>query len=252
VCSSDLLESQERAKKTGKSSKKGIKKEGYQVVLLGLTNSGKSTLLSRLTNARPRISSNQFTTKEPEIGTLYHNGMKAQIVDLPSIGSEFFDIGIIHTADCILVVITSLSDLEKVNPYLARANGKKIIVISKSDTMSEEQIRKLGETIKSKKLPGIIISSLTNYNLDILKDKIFENTGFIRVYTKEPGKEKSPYPIMLKVGSTIRDVAENIRNGFYKTVSESRVTGPSAKFPNQKLGLSHILKDLDVVEFHTR
>ena len=77
-------EKQEKAKSTGKTTKKSVKKEGYQCVLVGLPNSGKSMLLSKLTNAHPKISQNPFTTKEPELGTMDYEGAKAQIVDLPS------------------------------------------------------------------------------------------------------------------------------------------------------------------------
>jgi ribosome-interacting GTPase 1 len=73
----------------------------------------------------------------------------------------------------------------------------------------------------------------------------------IRVFTKEPGKPRTEDPIVLSKNSTVKDVAEKILKGFSKKVKETRVTGPSSKFPNQKVGLSHILKDLDIVEFHT-
>lgn len=249
---SKLEEGIEKKKKVGKSSKKGIKKEGFQVVLLGLPNSGKSSLLTKLTNARPKISANMFSTTEPEIGALYHKGMKAQIVDLPAIGSPNYDSSIVHTANLVLIIIQSLSDIEKIQSSIARATGKKIFVLSKSDLLLEDQIRKLQETLRSKKIPGVIISSLTGFGIEELKDKIMSNTGMIRVYTKEPGKEKAPNPIMLLPNSTVEDVAEEIRNGFSKQVKEARITGPSSKFPNQKVGLSHKLKDLDIVEFHTR
>lgn len=247
-----LLEKKEKTKKVGKSSKKGIRKEGYQCVILGLTNSGKSSILSKLTNAQPKISQNQFTTKEPEVGAMYHHGIKVQLIENPSIGSENFDVGMIHTADCLLIVIERLSDLERINPLLGRVSGKKVIAINKADLMTDEQIRKLEETIKSKKINGIIISALTDYNLEALKNKITENTGMIRVYTKEPGKERAPNPIMLKPDSTVKEVAESILKGFSLKVRESRVTGPSSKFPNQKVGLNHKLKDQDIVEFYTK
>lgn len=247
-----FLEKKEKSKKVGKSSKKGIKKEGFQVVLVGPTNSGKSFLLAKLTNAKPKVSSNQFTTTEPELGTLYHNGMKAQVVDLPSIGSEYFDLGVIHTADCLLIVIIRLEDLDKVAPYINRATGKKIIVINKTDLLDEEQLRKLEATLRSRKINGLAISTLTNYNIDSLKDKIMQSTDKIRVYTKEPGKPKSENPIMLPKNATVKDVAESILKGFSQKVRETRITGPSSKFPNQTVGLNHELKDQDIVEFHTK
>lgn len=244
-------EKKEKNKKTGKTTRKSIKKEGYQCILIGLPNSGKSSLLAKLTNAKPKISASPFTTKEPGVGTMNYQGIKAQIVDIPSIGSEFFDTGAVHTADCLIIVIEYLQDIEKINPFLTRATGKKIVVFSKSDLLDENQTRKLEETIRSKKIPGILVSSIFNQGIEQLKQKIFEYMEAIRVYTKEPGKPASLDPVTLPKNSTIRDVAESILKGFSKKVKEARVSGPSSKFANQRVGLDHVLKDKDVVEFKT-
>jgi hypothetical protein len=245
-------EKQEKAKSTGKTTRKSVKKEGYQCVLVGLPNSGKSMLLSKLTNAKPQISPNPFTTKEPEIGTMFYQGAKAQIVDIPSIGSEFFDIGIINTADCIIGVAESIDDLQKISQTLAKASGKRIIVINKTDLLSENELRKLNEKIKSKRLNALTISAETNQGIEQLKEKIFVMMDSIRIYTKEPGKQASEDPIVLPKNSTVKDVAESILKGFSQKVKESRVTGPSSKFPNQRVGLDHQLKDKDIVEFKTK
>ncbi len=247
-----LLEKQEKAKSTGKTTLKTIKKEGFQIALVGLANSGKSSLLARITNARPNIDTYPYTTKWPELGTLDYEGVKAQIVDLPSIGSEQFDVGITNNADLVLIVIESLEDLERVSQSLAKAQGKKLIVINKADLLSHDSLRKLGEKIKSKKLNAIIISCVTGHNISSLKERILAQMNVVRVYMKEPNKPHSPFPMVLSAGSTVKDVAEKIRNGFSSKVKETRVTGPSSKFPNQKVGLSHTLKDQDIIEFHTR
>src|SRR3989338_4258812 len=128
-----FLEKKEKSKKVGKSSVKGIRKEGFQVVLLGLPNSGKSCLLSKLTNAHQEISQYPFTTKVPKIGVMDYQGVKAQIVDLPSIGSEFFDIGIVNTADLIIIILNKLEDLDKVKLHISKVCGKLIVVINKAD-----------------------------------------------------------------------------------------------------------------------
>lgn len=247
-----FLEKQEKSKKVGKSSKKGIKKEGYQCVLIGLPNSGKSSLLARLTNAQPKISPNPFTTKEPEIGTLFHGGIKAQIVDIPSIGSELFDSGVVHTADSLIIVITSLSDLQKIEPLLIRARGKRIVTLNKSDLLDDNQKRKLGETLKSRKILGVLTSTITGEGIEDLKNLLTSNMNVIRIYCKEPGKPPTKIPVILPIGSTVKNVAESILKGFSQKVKETRLTGPSSKFSNQKVGLSHQLKDLDIVEFHTK
>jgi len=86
-----LLEKEKLAKK-GKGGGFTIKKEGYsQVVLVGKTNSGKSTLLSRLTNATPFIADYEFTTKMPEVGTMIVNDVSIQVIEIPAITENFME-----------------------------------------------------------------------------------------------------------------------------------------------------------------
>lgn len=246
-----IQEKQEKAKKSGKSSHKTIKKEGFQIVLLGLPSSGKSSLLSTMTNAKSPASPYGFTTKEPIVGTLDYEGIKAQVIDLPSIGSDAFDSGLIHTADLILIVLDKLQDLDKISAIVKRSSGKQLIVITKADLLSDNEIRKLQETIKSRKLPAIVISSYSQFNLPELKEKILSLMNVVRIYFKEPNKPVSKIPMVARSNSTVQQIGEKIYKGFSSKVKETRVTGPSSKFPNQKVGLSHILKDKDIVEFHT-
>src|SRR3989338_5488025 len=69
-----------------------IKKEGAaQIILVGITNSGKSSLLSQLTNSKPEIANYEYTTKQPEIGTMDHHGIKLQIIEFPAIFEDCSD-----------------------------------------------------------------------------------------------------------------------------------------------------------------
>ena len=95
------------------------------------------------------------------------------------------------------------------------------------------------------------MSVKTGKGIEELKEKLFPLFGKIRVYTKEPGKEKTKRPLIFKPGAIIEDVAEKILKGFSKKVKETKIWGPSSKFSGQKVGLKHKLKDLDVVEFKT-
>jgi small GTP-binding protein len=240
----------QKKKKKNTSGKTGIKKEGVQIALVGLTNSGKSSLLSLLTNAKPEISEMHFTTQFPIVGMLNHEGINFQLIDMPAINHETFDLGIANTADILLIMITNLKDLEIVLPSLNKATGRRIIAYNKSDLLSDSEIRKISSTLQSKKMNFCIISCKTQENIEELKKKFVENSGIIRIYTKQPGKPVDEDPTTMKIGSTVDDLAKKIFFSGVK-IKETRVTGPSSKFPNQTVGLKHILKDKDIVEFHT-
>ncbi len=75
---------------SGSKSLKFTKEGSATCVLLGLPNSGKSTFLSKVTNATPKISNYNFTTKVPEIGVMNYNGAKIQIVELPAIVEDSY------------------------------------------------------------------------------------------------------------------------------------------------------------------
>jgi len=240
-----------KQKKSGKSSRTGIKKEDMQAVIVGKTNSGKSSILRILTNSEPQIADYNFTTKNPIIGIMNYETANIQIIEIPAIGSEFYNRGIPYTADTLLILITSLGELKEVLEEL-KSNGKKIIVFNKTDLLTENEKRKIKATLQSKKYNFVLTSAITKEGIEELKNKIFQSFDKIRIYTKEPGKEKSKRPIILEPGATAKEVAEKILKGFSEKVKETKIWGPSSKFPGQKIGLSHKLRDLDVVEFKTR
>lgn len=254
----------EKSKKSGKSSKIGIKKEDMQAALIGKSNSGKSSLLSILTNASPKISNTKFTTISPIIGMSNYQGANIQLIEIPSIDSEYYDRGLANSADTLLIIITNLDQLPEIEKKLEKTKGKRIIVFNKSDILTDTEKRKISATLSSKKYNFVMISSLLDGSAEVagqmadksglndLKNKLLQSFDKIRVYTKEPGKEKSPKPIILEPNSTVKEVAEKILHGFSRNVKETKIWGPSSKFPGQKVGLSHKLKDLDVVEFKTR
>ena len=245
-----FLEKKEKIKKTGKSTTIGIKKEDMQAVIIGFTNTGKSTLLSKLTNARPTISEVRFSTTKPVVGMMRYQEANIQLIENPSIESEYYDKGITNTADTLILLVKDLEEIEKIKKVLEKAKGKQIIVLNKVN--SEKNTRKISATLSSKRYNFVIISTKTEEGIQELKEKIFQSFDKIRVYTKEPGKEKSPRPIILEPNSTVEDVAEKILKGFSEKVKETKIWGPSSKFPGQKVGLKHKLKDKDIVEFKTR
>src|SRR3989344_6591805 len=111
-----FLEKKEKSKAQGKSraSKSAIKKEDMQAVIVGFSNSGKSSLLDRLTNASPKISPIQFETKLPIVATMNYSNTNVQIIEVPAFDSEYYDKGIVNTADTILILITQLEETNEI------------------------------------------------------------------------------------------------------------------------------------------
>lgn len=245
----------EKGKKKGGSHKKGIKKGEMQAVLVGKTNSGKSSILKALTNSNPKISQIPFTTNEPTLGILEYEGTQIQLVEIPAIDGDDFEKGIVHTSDTIVIVVNSFKEIDEIKKTLPKNNAKEMIAFNKSDLLTKEEKRKISARLQSKKFNFEIISSIKEIkdnNLEKLKEKIFESFDMIRVFTKEPGKEKKERPMVLEPNSTVKDAAEKILTGFSKKIIETRIWGPSSKFSGQVVGLNHKLKDMDTVEFKTK
>ena len=85
----------------------------------------------------------------------------------------------------------------------------------------------------------IKISAEENYALDTLKDKIWKNLDFVRVYLVRMDQEPSMNnPIITKAKNTLYDVAESIGSEFAEGKERAKIWGPGAKFPGQLVSLT--------------
>ena len=245
----------DKKKKSGKGTKGGIRKGDMQAIMVGKTNSGKSTLLKLLTNAEPKITRTKFTTNEAIIGMMPYLNTQIQLIEIPAIEGEYFDKSLAHTADTVIILIEKFEGIEKIEQQLKMTTGKRIIVLNKSDKLKSTEKRKIKARLQSKKYNFEIISCIpfwSDNNIEELKKKIFSSFDIIRIRTKEPKKEKSLNPVIMKPNSTVKDIAEKILKGFSKKIKKTKIWGPSSKFSGQIVGLNHVLKDLDTVEFTTK
>jgi len=158
------------------------------VGLIGLPNAGKSTLLSVITNAKPKIANYPFTTLEPQLGICEYHDHQFLIADIPGLiegahlgkglGIKFLK-HISRTKIVIYLVDASSDnpddDLEclqnEVGLYSKELLGKKsILAFSKIDCVNDEGIAQL----RRKYPDALYISSATSHNLDALKQSIYQ------------------------------------------------------------------------------
>lgn len=162
------------------------------VGLVGFPNAGKSTLLSVITAAKPKIADYAFTTITPNLGMVeYRDGKSFCIADLPGIiegAAEGKGLGHrflrhIERNSILLFLIPAdsnnhkkefdilLNELKEYNPELL--DKKFILAISKSD-MLDAELKDAIENELPKNVPHIFISSLANQNIVPLKDLLWK------------------------------------------------------------------------------
>lgn len=160
------------------------------VGLVGFPNAGKSTLISVLSNAKPKIADYPFTTLKPNLGMVsYRDSQSFVIADIPGIiegAAEGKGIGLrflrhIERNSMLLFMIPVdsenicqdyeilLSELRKYNPELL--DKKRILVVTKCDLLPEEELAKLKNLPND--LPVVFVSSHAQKNLLKLKDMIW-------------------------------------------------------------------------------
>lgn len=158
-------------------------------------------------------------------------------------------IGIVKNTDGILFMIDLTKDYsraEKVYNELVKANISKPIIFIGSKI--DSPLAKVNaEKLKKKFNDLILVSTITNEGIENLKDKIWESSNLIRVYT-----EKTQEPMILEKGSSIKNLVKGIHKNLLDNFKEAVINGKSAKFPNQKVGLNHILEDEDRIKIISR
>ena len=162
------------------------------VGLVGFPNAGKSTLLSVVSSATPKIANYPFTTLVPNLGIVEHRGFTSFVMaDIPGIiegASEGKGIGhrflrhIERNAMLLFLVPADsddinkeyqilLSELEKFNPQLL--DKKRILAISKSDMLDDELIEEIESELPE--IQHVFISAVAQKGMQEVKDMIWSN-----------------------------------------------------------------------------
>jgi len=330
---------EKRRRRTGRGGPKFfLEKEGAaQIIILGPTKVGRSSLLTSVTNAKTEVSDYPYTTREPVPGMLQFEDLTFQLVEAPALVAGAAEgglgglqtLGLARNADGLVLMVDLsenasqqltmiLEELEEARILTQKPRGRieierkhvgaglriivfgrllncnirdvenlikgyrildaiikisgevtlddvedaifertvyrpAIVVANKRDTpAAEKALQRLKQAVGDK-LSIVLVSCQTRTGLEKLGAEIFRALDIIRVYTKEPkDKEPSSSPFILKRGSTVANLAKQIHSDFIERFAYARVWAHRLAFSPQKVGLSFILADKDVVELRMK
>ena len=263
-----------------KSSKKQvsayhINKEGAgQIIIIGTTNVGKSSLVANQTNADPEVSEVPFTTWTAMPGMMKIDNIQVQVIDTPPIGDEYIDpefLNLIRRVDLVLVMIDlHAHPVQQLEFVLQKLQENRIapkylegqievedfllhvptlVVVNKFDSEEYEEHYQIFKELLGQEYPMVPVSVQTGHNIDTLKRTIFEKLGVIRVYSKAPGKDvDKSAPFAVDQGIQLGDFAGKVHKDFQEKLKSAKIWGTSADFPGQMVSRDHVLEDEDVVE----
>ena len=252
-----------------------INKEGAgQIVIIGCTNAGKSSLVQTQTNAEPEISQVPFTTWSPMPGMMYIDNVQVQLIDTPPFCEEYIDpefLNLIRRVDLVLIMLDLHTDpvqqlkfiyqelqenriapqhlegLIEVEDFLLYVPS--LVLVNKYDNEEYEEHYQIFKELLDLDCPMMPVSTKTGYNIDTFKQTVFDMLGVIRVYSKAPGKEvDKTAPFVIEKGTVMGDFAGKVHKDFQENLKSARIWGTSADFPGQMVSRTHVLEDEDVVE----
>lgn len=260
------------------------------VVVLGPANSGKSSLVDRMTNAEPEIGEYPFTTAMPLPAMMPYENVQVQLVDLPPLHQEMSppwlgevirgsdaallvldlsDDDVLHLTESALAYLQERSLHLRIPEYLdtdsfigtaaehdeASISYPTLVVANKFED-EEAQVRlellaELWEEHGYPRLPLVRVSARTGANLKELRRHTWRLIGKVRVYTRPPGRDPDfSEPFVLDEGATALDLARAIHKDIGESFKYARVWGMNT-FDAQMVGRDHVLADGDVLEVHS-
>jgi uncharacterized protein len=265
-------------KKGGKRSDPyRVKREGSgQAIIVGAPNSGKSSLLAALTNAKPEIAPYPFSTTKPLPGMMDFEDILIQLVDTAPVTSdrvETYHSNLPRGADLILCAI----DLAAPDPVaqfrevesifnginisfapetpadqfnFGKMKKQTLLVVCKYDLDESDILFGAFRDAIGGGLPTVAVSAETRFGIEELRRAIFDALHIIRVYSKIPGRPPDmKAPFVLPLGSTVLEVARAVHNEFVENLKYARIWG-SQKFDGQMVQRDYVVKDKDIIELH--
>ena len=145
------------------------------------------------------------------------------------------------------VVIREDIDSEQLVDFVTgnKTYAKAITILNKIDLVDEKFLKKAKKKIKSDE---ITVSADSDINIDKLRDRIYDELQFIRIYMRPKGGETDfKEPLIIRKNSSVLDVCNKLHRKMRRDFRFGLIWGKSVKFGGQRVGLAHKLQDEDVL-----
>lgn len=151
--------------------------------------------------------------------------------------------------NCQLTIREDITDEDLIDLLSCSATYIKCLFChNKIDELTHEEFLSIADEDET-----VVFSCAKDWNIDSLKEDIWDKLDLKRIYTKKKGCDPDfEHPIVLRDSPTIRDVCLNVHRDFDMLFKHAFIWGRSSKHQPQKVGLSHELCDEDVVQISTK
>ncbi len=240
-----------------------VPKEGCaQVVLVGPANAGKSTLLRSLTGRPVAVGDYRFTTLRPAAGIVSAGGARLQIVDLPGLvpgarqgaGGGRLLLACVRAADAILYCLpVEAAGFAEGLEVAGDVEGAGIdLPAAVWRTKGDLPGGAAAAARAAAAFPGRPLAT-TRQDADRqpVVDLLWSLLDRIRIWPA-PGGARAREPVVLPRGATVADFVRALDGRWLERFRRARVSGPSARFAGQHVGLTHVLVDGDEVDVALR
>ena len=233
-----------------------VKRQGAaQICLVGAPNAGKSSLLQALSNVQIKTGDYAFTTTRPVPATTRIGGVLVQLVEIPGLLEGANDdrgggralLGVLRGADGIVFCHALDAEpcvLDVIRQEVATAGIERpaLIAATKADDAPDGALDRLRAA--AGEIEVVPVSVIDDESLDALRERVWALTGLVRVRLRH-GDQRATDPVALRPPATVVDVADTVHHDIAAACTGGRVWGPSARFPGQRVGRDHILRDGD-------
>ena len=145
------------------------------------------------------------------------------------------------------VVIKEDIDSEQLIDFINgnKTYAKGITILNKIDLVDDKFVENVAKKLKTDFIPT---SADSNKNINELKERIYNELEFIRIYLRPKGGETDfKEPLIARKGNTVADICNKLHRNMKKDFRFGLVWGKSVKFGGQRVGLKHVLIDEDVL-----